>query len=134
MRRIGAAAALALGAGVAWAQVEEVDIAGLWSCSISEYGSGEAPPADLFNLSIGRSGDFALAGRKPDGTVYQGNGTWRFGRAAGGVTVILEGITKAPGEIAASFRAEGDLVSEDEISRVTRRYGRTRAFDCVRQD
>ncbi len=130
MRRLALVAGVLAGA----ASAQPIDVTGLWACSVAEYGSGEPADPDLFNMSIGRSGEWALSGRGPDGAVYQGRGTWRFGRgAADTVTVVFTGSTLVPGGIAEPFAMEADLVGPDEISRITRRYGTTRAIDCLRQ-
>lgn len=128
-----AAAAIVSLATVAAAQ-GAIDVTGTWTCAIEEYAQGETEAPDLFNVAIYRTGAYALSGRRPDGEVYQGNGTWKFGRnASDGTTVTLTGKTLVEGGVPEPFEIVGDLVSPDEISRITRRYARTRAVECVRQ-
>ncbi|GMG82353.1 hypothetical protein LNKW23_15660 [Paralimibaculum aggregatum] len=129
-----AACALALAATATAATAQVPDVTGNWACSVEEYESGDAGQVpDLFNLALYRTGAFALTGRDPEGRVYQGNGTWHFGRnAANGTTVTLKGNRLEEG-IAVPFELAGDLVGADEFGRITKHYTRTRAFECLRQ-
>jgi hypothetical protein len=136
MRRICAAClALALATPIG---AEEIDPVGTWACTYAKYDSGadlSKPVENVFNLAIYRSGRWAAAGRYPNGSPYQGEGTWRFARVpGGGLAIAVEGRTKTSTGIPEPFSFEADIEGPDEFSRVSKRYRTTTAVECVRRE
>ena len=139
LRRLALGAALSgLAAASTSAAAQELDLVGSWTCTHAEYDSGadlSRPVESVFNLALYRSGEWASAGRRADGAPYQGEGTWRYGRAAGaGLTVRLEGRIKAGIALPEPFGFEADIAGPDEFGRISQRYRTTTAVECVRRE
>lgn len=131
-------AAIVLVLSLAWpgyAAAQQIDLVGTWACSIAEYGSGEAGAASdsVFNLALYRSGAWASSGRFANGSPYQGQGTWRFGRnVKGGFQVTVKGNINSGIALPEPFEFEADLEGNDAFSRITKRYNKTTAVECAR--
>lgn len=131
-----ALAALVLVACPLGVAAQQVDLVGTWSCSIAEYGSGgqaSATSDSVFNMALYRNGTWASSGRFANGSPYQGNGSWSFGRnLKGGMKVTVNGQITSGVALPEPFAFEADLESNDAFSRISKRYGTTTSVECAR--
>ncbi len=130
------AAALALFLAATPGAAQEIDLVGTWACALATYGSGQAITGteSVFNMALYRDGSWASSGRYADGSPYQGQGTWRFGRnTTGGMEVRVQGQIRSGLALPEPFSFEADIENPDTLSRITKYYDQTTTVECARQ-
>ncbi len=118
------------------AGAQEIDLVGTWTCSMATYGSGEAISGteSVFNMALYRDGNWASSGRYADGSPYQGQGVWQFGRnTSGGMELRVRGQVNAGLALPEPFVFTADLEGPDRLSRITKYYDQTTTVECDRQ-